>query len=66
MPNCKPITCPMFASQKFSAFDSTFMDDLTLYRSTVESLQYHLVIRLDLSFAMNPVCQFVHASCVTH
>lgn len=66
MSNCKPVNSPMSPSTKLSAFDSTSMEDLTLYCSAIGSLQYLLVTQLDIAFSVNRVCQFMHAPCLTH
>ena len=41
-------------------------DDSTRYRSLVGALQYLTLTRPDLSFAVNKVCQFLHAPTTTH
>lgn len=66
MSNCKPITNPMSPSTNLSALNSTSMEDPTLYKSVVSSLQYLLSTGLDLSFAINRVYQYMHAPCVFH
>lgn len=38
--NCKPVSSLLSHSTKLSTFDSTSMEDLSLYRSVVGSLQY--------------------------
>jgi hypothetical protein len=42
------------------------MDDPSLYRGTVGSLQYLSLTRLDLAFAVNRVCQFMHKPSKLH
>jgi len=39
---------------------SSAMEDLTLYRSVVRTLQYIPITRPKLSFVVNKVCQFMH------
>lgn len=66
MTNCKLVTSPMASNSKLFAFDSNSMEDPTLYRSTVGSLQYLLITRLDLAFSVNRVCQFMHYPHISH
>jgi hypothetical protein len=40
--------------------------DSTKYRSIVGGLQYLTLTRLDLAFAVNKVCQFLHAPTTIH
>jgi hypothetical protein len=61
MHEAKPISSPMASSSSLSAFSGDPMEDPTLYRSTVGSLQYLSFTRPDLGFAVNRVCQFMHA-----
>ena len=41
-------------------------DDSTSYRCIVGSLQYLILTRPDISFAVNKVCQFLHAPTTAH
>ncbi|XP_031131869.1 uncharacterized protein LOC116033254 [Ipomoea triloba] len=41
-------------------------DDPTQYRSLAETLQYLIVTRPDLSFAVNQLCQQMHAPTISH
>lgn len=61
-----PLVVPCLLPPIYLRFDSTSMDDLTLYRSVASSLQYLLVTQPYLSFAVNGVCQFMHAPFLTH
>jgi histone deacetylase 1/2 len=58
----------MVSSDKLSATDGTLLstDDSTRYRSIVGGLQYLTMTRPDLSFAVNKVCQYLHAPRCTH
>jgi hypothetical protein len=66
MHEAKPITSPMASSSALSVFTGKPMEDLSLYRSTVESLQYLSLTRLDLSYTVNRVCQFMHRPLKPH
>jgi hypothetical protein len=56
------------ASEKLSLFEGTPLGqyDSTQYRSIVGVLQYLTLTRLDISFAVNKVCQFLHAPTTVH
>ena len=62
----KPISSPMSNAKPLSAFDGATFIDLTLFRSTIGSLQYLSITQLDLSFVVNRVCQFIHRLTTTH
>jgi len=66
MLRAKPISSPMSNAKPLSAFDGAIFPDLTLFRSTIGSLQYLSITRPDLSFAINRVCQFMHRPTTTH
>jgi hypothetical protein len=66
MLEAKLITSPMSTSHTLSAFVGDPMDDPTLFRSTVGSLQYLSLTRPDLAFAVNQVCQFMHRPTKVH
>ncbi|XP_071685432.1 uncharacterized protein [Lolium perenne] len=63
MLKCTPATTPMTVIDKLSASEGTLhsADDSTRYRSIVGGLQYLTLTRPDISFAVNKVCQFLHA-----
>ncbi|KAK1642790.1 hypothetical protein QYE76_060595 [Lolium multiflorum] len=63
MLKCTPATTPMTAIDKLSLHEGTLLsaDDATHYRSIVGGLQYLTLTRPDISFAVNKVCQFLHA-----
>jgi histone deacetylase 1/2 len=63
MLKCTPASTPMTVVDKLSAHEGTLLsaDDATRYRSVVGGLQYLTLTRPDLSFAVNKVCQFLHA-----
>lgn len=66
MTNCKPFSTPMSPSSKLAALESISVEDLTLYRSIVGTLQYLLFTRPNLYFSVNRVCQYMHSLCISH
>jgi hypothetical protein len=66
MHEAKPISSPMSSSSSLSALSGDPMEDPTLYRSTIGSLQYLSLARPDLGFAVNRVCQFMHQPLQPH
>lgn len=66
MHEAKPITSLMASSSALSAFTGDPMEDPSLYRSTVGSLQYLSLTRPNLSYAVNRVCQFMHRPLKPH
>jgi histone deacetylase 1/2 len=68
MANCKPVSTPLSTSEKLSTYEGTPLgpNDSISYRSVVGALQYLTLTRPDISFAVNKVCQFLHAPTETH
>jgi histone deacetylase 1/2 len=68
MLQCMAGTTPMSASDRLSALDGTLLssDDDTEYRNIVGGLQYLTITRPVISYAVNSVCQFLHAPRDTH
>jgi histone deacetylase 1/2 len=68
MEKCKAVTTPLASSEKLSITDGMKLsyDDATRYRSVVGALQYLNLMRPDISFSVNKVCQFLHAPTTTH
>ena len=68
MQQCKPASTPMSASEKLSAYEGTPVsaEGSTRYRSIVGALQYLTLTRPDISFAVNKVCQYLHALTTVH
>jgi histone deacetylase 1/2 len=68
MTNCKPVCTPLSTSEKLSAHEGTPLgpNDAKNYRSVVGALQYLTLTRPDISFAVNKVCQFLHAPTDIH
>jgi hypothetical protein len=59
MTEAKPVSSPMSSSSALSTFTGDPMEEPSLYRSTVGSLQYLSLTRPDLAFVVNRVCQFM-------
>jgi histone deacetylase 1/2 len=68
MDKCKPVDTPLLSSEKLSVANGDKLGtvDATQYRSLVGALQYLTFTRPDISFAINKVCQFLHAPTTTH
>lgn len=68
MNNCKSVDTPLSSYEKLSVSEGNKLssDDATRYRSLVGALQYLTLTRPDISFAVNKVCQFLHAPTTTH
>jgi hypothetical protein len=68
MIQCKPATTPLSTSEKLSAAKGKPLGptDTTHYHSIVGALQYLTLTRPDLSFAVNKVCQYLHAPTENH
>lgn len=49
-----------------SLYDGQLLDDLTSYRSVVGALKYCTLTRLDITFSVNKVSQFMHKPTTTH
>lgn len=56
----------MTSGQKLFAFGSDPVQDLQLYRSIVGALQYVTIIRPEIPYSVNRVCQFMQAPSEAH
>lgn len=65
MVECKPMSTPLEAKTKQSSTD-ILIEDPSYYRGIVGALQYLTLTRLDLSFSVNYVSQYMHAPTVAH
>jgi hypothetical protein len=65
---CKAVDTPLSVSEKLSLVDGEPLsdEDSTRYRSIVGALQYITLTRPDIAFAVNKVCQFLHAPTTVH
>lgn len=68
MIDCKAAPTPMSLSEKIMAYSGEPLgsDDSYRYRSIVGGLQYLTLTRPDLAFAVNKVCQYLHAPTSEH
>jgi histone deacetylase 1/2 len=68
MEKSKAIDTPISTAEKLSLSDGMRLGpiDSTKYRSMVGALQYLTLTKLDISFAVNKVCQFLHAPTTVH
>jgi hypothetical protein len=68
MKNCKSVDTPLSTTEKLSLTDGDPLgpEDSTKYRSMVGALQYLTLTRPDICFAVNKVCQFLHAPTTVH
>ncbi|GJW04091.1 putative RNA-directed DNA polymerase [Tanacetum coccineum] len=64
--NCNPVSSPMVTSSSLSLDDSTAFSNPVKYRQVVGSLQYVTLSRPDIAFAVNKVCQYMHAPTENH
>jgi hypothetical protein len=62
----KLVSSLMSTATNLSAFEGASFDDPTLYRSIVGALQYLCITRLDISFTVNKVSQFLQKPIVLH
>jgi histone deacetylase 1/2 len=68
MVNCQGMPTPLSSSEKISAHqgDPLGPADSSKYRSIVGALQYLTLTRPDISYAVNKVCQYLHAPTTVH
>jgi hypothetical protein len=68
MHKCKTVKTPLSTAEKLLVGARTALTDeeATRYRSIVGGLQYLTLTRPDVSFAVNKVCQFLHAPTDLH
>ena len=66
--DCKPSPTPLSSSEKLSLAEGELLsqEDGSKYTSLVGALQYLTLTRPAISFAVNKVCQFLHAPTIAH
>jgi hypothetical protein len=68
MLHCNETSTPLSTTEKLSKHQGEPLSaaDSTRYRSVVGALQYLTLIRPDLAFSVNKVCQFLHSPTSVH
>ncbi|KAK7375948.1 hypothetical protein VNO78_35263 [Psophocarpus tetragonolobus] len=66
MQDSKPCPTPLASGSKLSAYDGAPLSYAREYRSIVGALQYLTLTRPDICYAVNQVCQFMHAFTTIH
>jgi hypothetical protein len=68
MSSCKPASTPLATNHKLSTYvgEPLGAEDSMRYRSVVGALQYLTITRPDLAYAVNKVCQYLHAPTTEH
>jgi histone deacetylase 1/2 len=68
MDKCKSIDTPLSSTEKLSVVEGDPLgpEDSTKYRSLVGALQYLTLTQPNICFAINKVCQFLHAPTTAH
>jgi hypothetical protein len=59
MTKCKPIAIPLEQNMKLSANEGDLVEDTIMYRRIVGNLIYMTITRLDLSYVVGVVSQFM-------
>ena len=59
--DCSPASTPMSTTTSLSLYAGDPLLDPYTYQSIVGALEYCTITRLDISFAVNKVCQYMHA-----
>lgn len=62
----KPVPTPMIIVKQPSKFDGDALEDATLYYIIIGTLQYCILIRLDIRFLVNKLFQYLHFPTTTH
>ena len=66
MVDCKPVATPMASKRVSLPQGDSLYSDLTEYRRIVGTLQYLTLTRPNLNYAVNTVCQYMHAPTMEH
>jgi hypothetical protein len=66
MLGAKPYSAPCTSGKKLTHLDGDPLSDPSLYRHIVGALQYCTLIRPDISYLVNQLCQFLHYPTTAH
>jgi hypothetical protein len=66
MTHAKPVSTPLQSGTNLSLYSGDALSDPTEFRSVVGSLQYLLLTRLDIAYAVNKLSQFMHQPTTEH
>ena len=66
MLTCKPSSTPYSSTTRLTKTQARPLSNPTSFRSLMGALQYLTFTQPDLSFSVNQVCQFMHASIDVH
>ena len=66
MLDSKPVFIPLDVGTSLTANDGIASVNATMYRQVIGGLQHLWMTRLDISFAVNKLSQFMHASSEHH
>ncbi|KAG8501579.1 hypothetical protein CXB51_003840 [Gossypium anomalum] len=66
MANARSVHTPMITSSQLSKDEGEPLADPTEYRSIAGALQYIVLTRPNIAYAVNRVCQFMHAPTTLH
>ncbi|KAG8487623.1 hypothetical protein CXB51_018130 [Gossypium anomalum] len=64
--NAKLVHTPMISSSRLSKSDGDPLSDPTEYRSLGRALQYVVLTRPNIAYAVNRICQFMHNPSTVH
>ncbi|KAK5847241.1 hypothetical protein PVK06_003545 [Gossypium arboreum] len=64
--NAKPVHTPMISLPRLSKSDGDLLSNPTEYRSLAGALQYVVLTRPDIAYAVNRICQFMHSPTTLH
>lgn len=62
----KPAKTPLLAGSKLSQYDGDFLKNANEYHHLVGELQYCNLIRSNIAFIINSLCQFMQNLSTTH